>query len=183
MATKPPAASFTLRRLGPADAAQYRALRLAGLRAFPHAFRPVVEEALEQPLAWAEKRLATKGEYWFGAFDGIELVGAICLRTQGGVKIRHSASLSALVVDPQRQREGIGAALVAHLIDFARSLGFIRQITLTVIEGNAAAERLYGRFGFRQFGLEPDAVLHDGRYYAMQHRQLSLVSHQVSPQS
>ena len=172
----PPSAAFTLRRLGPADAAQYRALRLAGLRAFPHAFRPAVEEALEKPLSWAEKRLATKGEYWFGAFDGIELVGAICLRTQDGVKIRHSASLNALVVDPERQREGIGAALVAHLIDFARSLGYIRQITLTVHDGNTAAETLYERFGFRQFGLEPDAFLHDGRYYAKQHRQLSLVT-------
>jgi ribosomal protein S18 acetylase RimI-like enzyme len=169
-----------LRRLGPADAERYRALRLAGLRAFPHAFRPAVEEALAQPLSWAEQRLSTAGEYWFGAFDGAlegnPLVGAICLRTQDGVKIRHSASLNALVVDPQRQRQGTGAALVAHLVDFARSLGTIRQVTLTVHDGNTAAERLYERFGFRQFGLEPEAFLHDGRYYAKQHRQLSLVT-------
>jgi ribosomal protein S18 acetylase RimI-like enzyme len=171
-----PSAAFTVRRLGPADAAQYRALRIAGLRAFPHAFRPAVEEAQAQPLSWAEKRLSERGAYWFGAFDGIELIGAICLRTQEGVKIRHSASLRALVVDPERQRRGIGGALVAHLIDFARSLGFIRQITLTVIEGNEAAIGLYERFGFRQFGLEPDAFLHDGQYYAKQHRQLSLVT-------
>jgi ribosomal protein S18 acetylase RimI-like enzyme len=175
MAAKPPTAAFTIRRLGPADAVQYRAVRLMGLRAFPHAFRPAVEEAQAQPLAWAEKRLATKGEYWFGAFDGIELIGAICLRTQEGIKVRHSASLNALVVDPQRQRQGIGAALVAHLIDFARSLGFIRQITLTVTDGNTAAVNLYERFGFRQFGLEPDAFLNEGQYYARQHRQLSLV--------
>ena len=178
MATKSPAASFALRRLGSADAAQYRALRLAGLRAFPHAFRPAVEEALEQPLSWAEKRLATKGEYWFGAFDARfddpELVGALCLRTQEGARIRHSASLNALVVDPTRQREGVGAALVAYLIAFARELGFIRQLTLTVIDGNAAAIGLYERFGFREFGREPDALLHDGQYYAKQHRQLSL---------
>ena len=176
MIDHPSTAAQVVRRLGPADAAQYRALRLAGLRAFPHAFRPAVEEALEQPLSWAEKRLATRGEYWFGAFTGEELAGAICLRTQDGVKIRHSASLNALVVDPQRQREGIGAALVTHLIDFARGLGFIRQITLTVHDGNRAAEALYERFGFRQFGLEPNAFLHDGAYYAKQHRQLSLVT-------
>lgn len=168
-------AAVILRRLGPADAAQYRALRIAALRAFPHAFRPAVEEAQAQPLSWAEKRLAERGNYWFGAFDGIELIGAICLRTQDGIKIRHSASLNALVVDPDRQRRGIGAMLVAHLIEFARSLAYIRQITLTVHEGNTAAECLYERFGFRQFGLEPDAFLHDGTYYAKQHRQLLLV--------
>lgn len=171
-----PAAAFTLRQLGPADAARYRALRLAGLRAFPHAFRPAVEEALAQPLAWTEARLSKAGEYWFGAFIGEELAGAICLRTQDGSKIRHAASLNALVVDPQRQRQGIGAALVAHLIGYARSLGFVRQITLTVIDGNAAAVGLYERFGFRQFGLEPEAFLHEGRYHGKQHRQLSLVT-------
>jgi len=122
-----PAATPTLRRLGPADAARYRALRLAGLRAFPHAFQPAVEEALAQPLAWATARLSRAGEYWFGAFLGAELAGAICLRLQEGGKIRHSASLNALVVDPQRQRQGIGAALVAHLIERARSLGFVRR--------------------------------------------------------
>ena len=162
----PPAAAFLLRRLGPADAAQYRTLRLAGLRAFPHAFRPSVEEALAQPLSWAEARLAKEGEYWFGAFDCDELVGAICLRTQDGHKIRHCASLNALVVDPRRQREGIGAALVAHLIEAARALGHIRQITLTVIAGNTAAAGLYERYGFVQFGLEPDAFLHNGTYCA-----------------
>jgi ribosomal protein S18 acetylase RimI-like enzyme len=171
----PPTAAFLLRRLGSADAAQYRALRLAGLRAFPHAFRPSVEEAMAQPLSWAEARLAKAGEYWFGAFEGAELVGAICLRTQDGAKIRHSASLNALVVDPGRQRAGIGGALVAHLIASARALGYLRQITLTVHEGNTAAERLYERYGFVQFGLEPDAFLHDGIYCAKQHRQLSLV--------
>ena len=178
MITHPPSAAFLLRRLGSADAAQYRALRLAGLRAFPHAFRPSVEEALAQPLSWAEARLAKAGEYWFGAFEGTQLVGAICLRTQDGAKIRHSASLNALVVDPQRQRAGIGGALVAHLIASARALGYLRQVTLTVHAGNTAAERLYERYGFVQFGLEPDAFLHDGQYYAKQHRQLSLVTPQ-----
>jgi len=178
MATKPPSAALTVRRLAPADAERYRALRLAGLAAFPHAFRSTVEEAQAQPLSWAEKRLSETSNYWFGAFDGAELVGAICLRTQEGIKNRHSASLNALVVDPARQRRGTGAALVAHLIDFARSLGTIRQITLTVTDGNTSAEGLYERFGFRQFGFEPDAFLQDGKYYAKQHRQLLLASPQ-----
>lgn len=178
MMPTPPAAALVLRQLGSKDAPRYRALRLAGLRAFPSAFRPDLEEALAQPLSWAEGRLAKEGEYWFGAFEGDHLVGAICLRTQEGKKIRHSASLNALVVDPERQRRGIGAALVAHLIAFARSLGFIRQLTLTVHDGNTGAEKLYEAFGFREFGREPAAFLHDGKYYAKQHRHLSLVAPQ-----
>ncbi|MFL6673132.1 MAG: GNAT family N-acetyltransferase [Massilia sp.] len=170
-----PAERWVVRQLGAADAPGYRALRLEGLRAFPHAFRPDYEEALAQPLSWAEQRLAAPGEYWFGAFDGDELVGAIGLRTQEGRKLRHAATLSALVVDPRRQAQGIGGTLVAYLIGFARSLGHIRQVGLTVHEGNTRAERLYDGFGFEQFGLERDAFLLDGKYYAKQHRQLFLL--------
>jgi GNAT superfamily N-acetyltransferase len=168
------AEGFEVRPLNVSHAARYRELRLAGLRAFPHAFQPDYGEALNQPLSWAEKRLATPGDIFFGAFDGDDLVGVVCLRTQEGRKLRHSAELKALVVDPDRQARGIGALLVAHLIAHARSLGHIRQITLTVTDGNTRAERLYEAFGFKQFGLEPDAFLHEGRYCAKQHRQLIL---------
>jgi ribosomal protein S18 acetylase RimI-like enzyme len=165
-----------VRPLTVADAASWRALRLEALRAFPHAFRSDYEEALAQPLAWAERRLSTPGDHFFGAFVGDELVGAIFLRTEEGRKIRHSAELKALVVDPARQARGIGSTLVAHLVDFARSLGYIHQVRLTVSDGNTRAERLYDAFGFRQFGLERDAFLLDGKYCAKQHRQLFLDS-------
>jgi ribosomal protein S18 acetylase RimI-like enzyme len=165
---------LTLRELTPTDAGAYRTLRLAGLRAFPFSFRTDYDEALAQPLAWAERRLATPGDTFFGAFDGAALVGAVCLRTQEGRKVRHAAELKALVVDPDRQRQGIGRALLAHLLAHARTLGHIRQLTLTVSDGNTGAERLYDSFGFRLFGLEPDAFVLDGRYYAKQHRQLIL---------
>jgi ribosomal protein S18 acetylase RimI-like enzyme len=169
-----PAGDIVVRQLGAPDAPCYRALRLEGLRAFPHAFRPDYGEALAQPLAWTEKRLSTPGEYWFGAFDGEQLLGAVGLRTQEGKKIRHVATLAALAVDANRHGQGIGSKLVAHLVDFARSLGHIRQIQLTVSEGNSRAERLYDAFGFEQFGLERDAFALDGQYYAKQHRQLFL---------
>jgi ribosomal protein S18 acetylase RimI-like enzyme len=170
--------NLTIRQLTPTDAAAYRALRLSALRAFPYAFRTDYEEALQQPLAWAEKRLAMSGDTMFGAFEGAQfdapLVGAICLRTQDGRKNRHAAELKALAVAPERQRQGIGRKLVEHLLAHARAQGFIRQIALTVIDGNTRAQQLYDAFGFRPFGLEPDAFLHDGRYYAKQHRQLIL---------
>jgi ribosomal protein S18 acetylase RimI-like enzyme len=171
---RPQAEGIIVRQLGVSDAKRYRELRLAGLRAFAHAFQPDYQEALSQPLSWAEKRLATPGDTFFGAFDGDELVGAVCLRTKEGKKLRHSAELKALVVDPNRQARGIGSTLVEHLIMHAGSLGYIRQITLTVTDGNMRAERLYESFGFRQFGFEPDAILHEGRYCATQHRQLLL---------
>jgi ribosomal protein S18 acetylase RimI-like enzyme len=168
--------SLTIRQLGPADAGQYRTLRLASLRDFQFAHGPDYEEALAKSLAWHAQRLAKPDYHWFGAFDGEALIGGICLRTQEGRRLRHSASLNSLMVASSHQRAGIGRLLVAHLIHFARSLGTIRQLTLEVNDSNVAARRLYDSFGFQQFGLEPDAILHEGRYCAKQHLILSLVS-------
>jgi len=176
---------LTIRQLTPADAAPYRTLRLASLRDFQFAHGPDYEEALAKTLSWHEKRLAKPDYHWFGAFDGAldgALVGAICLRTQEGRRLRHSASLNSLMVAQSHQRAGIGRLLVAHLIDAARSLGTIRQITLEVNESNVPARRLYDSFGFLQFGLEPDAILHEGRYCAKQHLQLSLVTQRPNEQ-
>jgi GNAT superfamily N-acetyltransferase len=165
---------IVVRPLGARDAARYRTLRLASLRDFQFAHGPAYEDALEQDLTWHELRLTKPGDHWFGAFDGDDLVGVLGLHTQEGSRLRHSASLNGLVVDGTRHGLGIGRLLVAHVIAFARSLGYVRQLTLAVTHGNTAAERLYDAFGFRPFGLEPDALLHDGRYYAKQHRHLLL---------
>jgi ribosomal protein S18 acetylase RimI-like enzyme len=161
------------------DAQQYRELRLASLRDFQFAHGPDYEEALAKTLAWHAQRLARPDYHWFGAFDTLgdqALAGAVCLRTQEGRRLRHSASLNSLMVGQRYHRAGIGRLLVAHLLAHARSLGSIRQVTLEVNESNVPARRLYDSFGFLQFGLEPDAILHEGRYCAKQHLVLSLVS-------
>jgi ribosomal protein S18 acetylase RimI-like enzyme len=178
--------AILLRPLVETDAQQYRLLRLASLRDFQFAHGPDYEEALAKSVAWHAQRLAKTDYHWFGAFDGAgadaPLVGAICLRTQEGRRLRHSASLNSLMVDQRYHRAGIGRMLVAHLLAHARSLGTIRQLTLEVNESNLPARRLYDSFGFLQFGLEPDAILHEGRYCAKQHLVLSLVSQDPNEQ-
>jgi ribosomal protein S18 acetylase RimI-like enzyme len=178
------AGAILLRPLVEDDAQQYRALRLASLRDFQFAHGPDYEEALDKTVAWHAQRLARPDYHWFGAFDATDdaLAGAICLRTQEGRRLRHSASLNSLMVGQRYHRAGIGRQLVAHLIGYARSLGTIRQITLEVNESNVPARRLYDSFGFRQFGLEPDAILHEGRYCAKQHLVYSLVSQDPNEQ-
>jgi GNAT superfamily N-acetyltransferase len=169
---------IVVRPLGAADAPQYRELRLGSLRNFQLCHGPAYEDALQQAVDWHAERLTKPGDFWFGAFDGDQLVGTVALRTQEARRLRHSASLNSLMVDGRQQARGIGRTLVAHLIEYARSLGFIRQLTLALTDGNASAERLYESFGFKLYGVEPDALLHEGRYYHKQHRQLILNSHE-----
>jgi ribosomal protein S18 acetylase RimI-like enzyme len=168
--------AIVVRPLVQDDAQQYQALRLASLRDFQFAHGPDYEEALGKSLAWHAQRLAKPDYRWFGAFDGAALVGAICLRMKEGRRLQHCASLNSLMVERGHQGAGIGRLLVAHLIGFARSLGTVRQLTLVVNENNLPARRLYDSFGFQQFGCQPDAIFHEGRYCATQHLLLSLVS-------
>jgi len=168
--------AIDVRQLGPADAAPYRSLRLASLRDFQYAHGPDYHEALAQDEAWHAKRLARPDYTWLGAFDGIALVGAICLRGKDGSRLRHTASLNSLMVAASHQRAGIGRLLVARLIAHARALGHLRRLTLSLIDGNLPALRLYEAAGFIQFGHEPDAIFHEGGYRAQRHLHLSLVA-------
>jgi ribosomal protein S18 acetylase RimI-like enzyme len=63
----------------------------------------------------------------------------------------------------QRGRgHGLADELMRILLDQARSLG-VEQVILTVAAENARARRLYERWGFSVYGIEPRAIkLEDG---------------------
>ena len=62
-----------------------------------------------------------------------------------------------IAVDPVSRQRGIGAALLARALDFARERG-VKMVFLEARRGNRAAQSLYRRFGFREMGVRP-------RYY------------------
>ncbi|MCE7939904.1 ribosomal-protein-alanine N-acetyltransferase [bacterium] len=69
-----------------------------------------------------------------------------------GLWMQHDeAHLGLMAVDPAYRRHGIGARLVARMLDEAIALG-AACMTLEVRAGNAAAQRLYARFGFQVVG-------------------------------
>lgn len=62
-----------------------------------------------------------------------------------------NAHLARMTVDPARQGEGIGAALLAHALQgYGRQN--IKTATLNTQRDNTASQRLYERFGFHQTG-------------------------------
>jgi ribosomal-protein-alanine N-acetyltransferase len=68
------------------------------------------------------------------------------------------AHVTTFAVLPVYRRRGIGARLLSEVIELAATLG-ASVVTLEVRLGNAAARRLYQRFGFRPVGVRP-------RYYS-----------------
>jgi len=61
-----------------------------------------------------------------------------------------------------------------EVIRDVRSMAGIRRIKLGVNAGNAAAIALYRSAGFERYGIEPDALNVDGRFYDEEHFVLRL---------
>ena len=163
---------MTIRRLIPGDAEAYRALMLEGYARHPDAFTSTVAEREALPLAWWEKRLdasPTAEQVVFGAFDGDALVGAAGVLFQAREKSRHKADLFGMYVAPAARGGGFGRQLVQAVLDEAAAREGVRIVQLTVTEGNAAAQTLYERCGFRPFGVEPFAVVLQGVYLSKVH--------------
>ena len=86
----------------------------------------------------------------FLAFAGGEPAGiATCFVGLSTFSARPVVNVHDLHVAPDRQRRGIGRALLEAVERRARELGAVR-LTLEVQEGNAAALALYHRFGFEE---------------------------------
>ncbi len=156
-----PKSELNIRVLSPADATAFRALRLRALKEHPDAFTSSFEEEQHKPLALSEARLAPSGrEKFWGAWTedgGGELVGMVGLDRDPRRHCQHKGTVVAMYVAPAWTGRGLGHALLAALLQEARSLG-LERLVLTVTRGNQAAEQLYQRVGFVTFGVEPGAI-------------------------
>ncbi|MEY4266989.1 MAG: hypothetical protein RIS90_1524 [Pseudomonadota bacterium] len=167
------AAPALVRRLGPADAPAYHALRLRGLTEYPLAFTSSAEEEVARPLDWAVQRLTDASQrpndLFLGAFVDGKLQGLVGLQGRYRLKERHNATVVGLFVAPEAGARGLGRALMVELLNSARARAELLQLDLTVTEGNAAAQTLYASLGFTVFGVLPRAVQVEGRDYAKIH--------------
>ena len=166
--------------LGPADATAYRALRLRALREHPDAFTSSFEEEAERPLADTTQRLSNPAERLWGAFDGPQLVGMVGMSRETRLKNRHKARLVGLYVAPEHAGRGVGAALVAAVVQHAVAHP-LALLVLTVTDGNQAAQALYERAGFTSFGVEPDAIRVNGVRLGKRHMALQLSTPMKAP--
>ncbi|MEU3554641.1 GNAT family N-acetyltransferase [Streptomyces fragilis] len=71
----------------------------------------------------------------------------------------HMASAS-FMVDPDHHGRGVGRALCAYVIAWARGSGFRAIQFNAVVETNTRAVRLYESLGFRVVGTVPEAFRH-----------------------
>ncbi|MFI0370256.1 ribosomal protein S18-alanine N-acetyltransferase [Actinomadura sp. 1N219] len=127
------------------------------LRAMSGADVPTVH-LLEQSLfpedAWSEEMLTGEladqprtRHYVVAEAPGGEIVGYAGLAAAGG-----QADVQTIGVRADQRKSGVGAALLAELLDEAARRGS-EAVFLEVRADNDAARRLYERFGFAEVGI------------------------------
>lgn len=124
-------------------------------------------------------RLQMHEQLWGAALDDGSLVGAAHTRLIG--EYQH---LNNYAVAPAFQGRGIGAQMMAHWHELARSQR-VRRLSLDVAEDNAGARRHYAAYGFsdraksHEYRLEGSLDLPDAAGVQLQDWPLAMVSFQA----
>lgn len=158
-----------IRLLTETDAEAYRELRLRALRDHPEAYSTSLEEASERPLSSFKARLRPEGDplhkFTLGAEWSGALVGVATFDREAGIKTRHKGWITAVYVSPRARGAGLGRRMLSELLDRARRLGGLEQVSLGVGSVNEPARRLYRSLGFQVYGVEQRALKLGEQYF------------------
>ena len=151
---------IAVRRLLPAEAEIFRAIRLEALATCPDAYATTLAKQAADPLAHFIETL--RDSPVFGAFLEGGIVGMAGLYRESGERKRHKGVLWGMYMRPAARGRGLGRALLRAVLDHAR--GEVDQVLLQVVSDNHRAIRLYESEGFVSYGLERRAMKEGERY-------------------
>jgi RimJ/RimL family protein N-acetyltransferase len=165
-----------VRILTPEDAIPFNRLRRERLEQAPKAFAESIAEHEALPLSTVAARLSRSDDnFVVGAFSPErELAGMAGFARETRLKARHKAIIWGVYVRPRWRGQGVGRAVLAELLNRARSFPGLEQIRLTVATSQEAAKQLYQSLGFEVFGHERHALIVDGEYVDEDHMVLWL---------
>jgi len=134
------------------------------LYAQPGAYSGTLQLPYPAQQMW-EQRLASadKDSYSLVAEANGIIVGQIGMDLMGSPRRRHVGNIGMAVCSNQQNR-GIGAKMLAAMIDLANNWLAVTRIELEVYTDNEAAIALYEKSGFVKEGTAKNYAFRDGRY-------------------
>jgi ribosomal protein S18 acetylase RimI-like enzyme len=156
--------SVTVRVLGSADAAAFRALRLQALAEDRANFASIYEDERDTPLSVvAQRMVAAPDRAIVGAFDGPTLVGLAAWHREEIDGLEHQGFVWGVFVSPSHRGQGLARLLLNRVIDLARRAQGIKELTLVAYADNGHALALYESLGFVTHGRQPNGSGADSR--------------------
>jgi len=108
------------------------------------------------------RRLEAHWQVMYLAFAGEVLIGSCQINVQGRRKM-HVGSFGISLLKEYR-RDGLGEQLAKLVIGEAIKQLHVTLITLEVFEGNLAADNLYRKLGFVDYGRLPQGLHYQGHF-------------------
>jgi ribosomal protein S18 acetylase RimI-like enzyme len=87
------------------------------------------------------------------------------LGREDGVKTEHKGFIRSMFVDPSARKGGVASELLNTAINYSVAQMKLEQLTLSVTSTNIEAINLYKKFGFIEYGIEPNALKIEGRHF------------------
>ena len=145
------------------DAAAFAALLVQLSRETPYTLLSEAENAALAPSQPGRTRqlIAAPNQQVLVATNKGALIGFVALSQGLFERNRHACSLMTGVLRDY-WRQGVASALLERALAWVAQRG-ITRVELSVMEGNAAAIRLYEKFGFEPEGVKRAALMVDGR--------------------
>jgi ribosomal protein S18 acetylase RimI-like enzyme len=102
------------------------------------------------------------------------LSGTVRLVRFETMKERHRATMYGFYVTGAARGQGVGAAMMKRLIEEARGFEQLCTLELDVSSTQHAARALYVKFGFKTWGVLPDALRFDSESVDFESMRLEL---------
>ena len=152
---------LAVRRLTADDLVVYRQLHRLALIQAPEAFAETqAQDAARADAAVVEELV--RGQTW-GAFVAGRLVGKLIIDAPPYAAFAHTRWLHGVYIHPDARGAGAAEALLRGALADAKKAGALIAM-IWVHEKNAAAQKFYQRFGFRQMGRIAKGIAVGGSY-------------------
>ncbi len=161
-----PLGKITLRAAREGDLETFRELRLEALRENPASYGSDYAVHKAQPKEFWVGRLpigSKDGKVFFATHKN-ELIGMCGIMLGTSPKTRHNGTIVSVYVKPDWQGQHIARELIELCANWGREQR-VKLLKLAVVANNASAIRCYTGIGFSVYGVDPQAICYEEKYF------------------